>query len=149
MHRKTTLGKALLALILPVALAGAAFAGGADCKHGKEMAAGGEKGEHCPLAKNVKKVATMTDDGAIVTLSGKNDEAINHIQAHMKAHQNGGTCPDCPLSMAGITTTVEMTKNGGVLTVKGNSPETIKAVQEWANRPAGACCGKGHETDKA
>ena len=44
---------------------------------------------------------------------------------------------------------VTHTKDGGVFTVHGNSPETIKAIQEWASKPMGACCAHGHEGDKA
>lgn len=151
MLRKTTLGKSLLALALPIALAGFTYAGGEHCNHGKDSAtaAGSEKGEGCPIAKGVKSIAKMTDDGAIVTLTGKNEMAVQHIQAHLKAHQAGESCPDCPLSMTGVTTQIDITKDGGVFTVKGSSPETIKAVQAWASKPAGACCAHGHNTDKA
>jgi len=147
MLRKLTIGKALLALALPVALAGFMYAG-EHCNHGKETAAGAENGEGCPIAKGVKSVAKMIDDGAVVTLTGKNEMAIEHIQAHLKAHQAGETCPDCPLSQTGVTTQVDITKEGGVFTVHGNSPETIKAIQEWASKPMGACCAHGHG-DKA
>jgi len=149
MTRTTKLGKSLLALALPFALAGMTFAGGEHCNHGKETAAGTEKGEGCPIAKGVKSVARMTDDGAVVTLTGKNELAIQHIQAHLKAHQAGESCPDCPLSRTGVTTQVDVTNDGGVFTVHGNSPETIKAIQEWASKPMGACCAHGHEGDKA
>jgi hypothetical protein len=149
MTRKKTLVMSLLVMALPFALAGMTFAGGEHCNHGKETAAVTDKGEGCPIAKGVKSVARMTDDGAIVTLSGKNEMAIQHIQAHLKAHQAGESCPDCPLSKTGITTQVDITKDGGVFTVHGNSAETIKAIQEWASKPMGACCAHGHEGDKA
>jgi hypothetical protein len=138
--------KALWALVLPVAFVAAAFAG-AKCDHDKASAA--EKGAHCDLTKNVVKDAKLTDDGAIVTLRGKNAKAISLIKEHLAAHAEGGSCPGCPLSMEGVTTHVEMTDDGGTLTATGSSPETIKAIQEWANQPAGACCKHGHPTDKA
>ncbi|HZE88854.1 MAG TPA: hypothetical protein VE404_04855 [Verrucomicrobiae bacterium] len=145
MIRKMTLGRTLLALALPIALAGVTFAGGEHCNHGKDAtAAGKEMGEGCPIAKNVKSVAQMTDNGAVVTLTGKSDEAVEHIQTHLKAHQNGESCPDCPLSMAGVTTKVEITKDGGVLTVSATTPEALKAIQAWASKPMAGCCAKGH-----
>jgi len=137
--------KALWAVVLPIAFVAAAFAG-ADCDKDKGDAA---KGAHCNLAKKVVKEAKMTDDGAIVTLKGKNAEAVSHIKEHLEAHAKGEACPDCPLSMAGVTTKVEMTKDGGTITAIGNSPETIKAIQEWANQPADACCKHGAHAEKA
>jgi TusA-related sulfurtransferase len=126
---------------------GAAFAG-AKCDHDKAQVAG--MGAHCNLAKkSVVKDAKMTDDGAIVTLKGKNAEAISHIKEHLAAHANGESCPDCPLSMEGVTTKVEMTDSGGTFTVSGNSPETIKAIQEWAGKPVGACCKHGEHAEKS
>lgn len=137
--------KALWSLGLSIALAGFAFAG-ANCDHGKSAAAG--KGAHCNLSKNVVKEAKMTDDGAIVTLKGKNAKAISHIKEHLAAHANGEGCPGCPLAMEGVTTRVEMTDDGGTFILSGSSPETIKAVQEWASMPVGACCKHSEPTDK-
>ncbi len=150
MLRDVLRSKGFWALVLPLALCGAAFAGGADC-HGKGtvVSAGSDNGAHCNLAKNVKKEARMTDDGAIVTLKGKNEDAVGHIKAHLGAHEKGESCPDCPLSLEGVTTRVELTDDGGTITISGSTPETIKAVQEWANRPAGACCAKGEHGKKA
>ena len=143
--RNVLRSKVLWAVVLPIAFVGAAFAG-AGCDHDKGEAAG--TGAHCNLDKKVVKEAKMTDEGAIVTLTGKNAEAVAHIKEHLAAHANGEACPNCPLSMDGVTTKVEMTDKGGTITATGNSPETIKAIQEWANQPAGACCKHEH-TDKA
>jgi hypothetical protein len=146
--RRILHSKAFWALVLPVALLGtAAFAGGADCDHGK--AASSEKGAHCNLAKNIVTQAKMTDDGAVVTLKGKTAEAVSHIKEHLNAHAKGESCPDCPLSMAGVTTKVDITDDGGTFTVTGSSPETIKAVQEWASKPMGACCRHHEMAEKA
>ena len=143
--RNVLRSKALWALVLPIVLVGAAFAG-ANCDKGKAEAAG--KGAHCDLAKNVVKDAKLTDDGAIVTLKGKNAKAVSHIKEHLAAHANGESCPGCPLSMEGVTTQVEMADDGGTLTATGDSPETIKAIQEWASKPVGACCKHGEPTEK-
>jgi hypothetical protein len=146
MLRSVLRSKAFWAFVLPLAVAGAAYAGGADCDHGKVTAAG--KGAHCNLSKNVVKTAKMTDDGAVVTLKGKNDEAIGHIKTHLTAHQKGEGCEGCPLTQEGVSTSVEITDDGGTITVSASTPETVKTVQEWANKPVGACC-KGAKTDKA
>jgi len=143
--RKVLRSKLLWALVLPIVLVGFAFAG-ANCDHGKSVAAG--KGAHCNLSKNVVKEAKMTDDGAIVTLKGKNAKAIGHIKEHLAAHANGEGCEGCPLTMDGVTTKVEMTDDGGTFTLTGSSPEAIKAVQEWASMPVGACCRHSEPTDK-
>jgi TusA-related sulfurtransferase len=144
--RNVLRSKALWAVVLPIAFAGAAFAG-ANCDHGKGEATG--KRAHCNLEKKVVKEAKMTDDGAIVTLKGKNATAVSHIKEHLAAHADGEDCPGCPLSMEGVTTKVEMSDDGGTLTVSGSSPESIKAIQEWASKPAGACCKHGEHADKA
>ena len=138
--------KAILALVLPIALTGFAFAG-ANCDHGKGKVEG--VGAHCNLNKNVVKEAKLTDDGAIVTLKGKNAKAVSHIKEHLAAHANGEACEGCPLSMEGVSTKVEMTDDGGTFTLVGSTPETIKAVQEWAQMPAGACCKHGESHEKA
>src|SRR5713101_6645761 len=122
--RNVLRSKALWAVVLPIAFVGAAFAG-AHCDRGKSEAA---------------------DEGAVVTLRGKNAEAVAHIKEHLSAHANGEACPDCPLSMEGVTTKVVMTDDGGTITAIGNSPETIKAIQDWGNQPAGACCKHGEHT---
>jgi len=145
--RNVLKSKAILALVIPVALTGLAFAGGADCKHGKADAA--QAGAHCDLSKNVVKEAKLTDDGAIVTLKGKNAKAVSHIKEHLSAHANGEACEGCPVGMEGVTAKVEMTDDGGTFTLTGSSPETIKAVQEWAQQPAGACCKHGEHHEKA
>ena len=139
-------GKSLVALFLPLAISGLALAGGTDCPHAKAAAAS-EKGHHCDLAKNVKKQATMTEDGAVVTMTGKTPEAIEHIKSHLGSHEKGEECKDCPMSMSNVTTTVKLTDKGGEVTMKGATPDAIKAVQEWAKQPAGSCCDK--HKDKA
>lgn len=144
--RNVLKSKAILALVLPIALTGFAFAG-ANCDHGKGEASA--KGAHCNLSKNVVKEAKMTDDGAVVTLKGKNAKAVSHIKEHLSAHSNGEACEGCPLGMEGVTTKVEMTDDGGTFTLTGSSPESIKAIQEWAQMPAGACCRHGEHHEKA
>jgi hypothetical protein len=136
--------KTFLAFLLPLAISGAVYAG-EHCNDGKAMAAhnhGGAKGEHCALAKGVTKTAEMTDDGAVVKLEGKDAEAVKRIQAHLGEHEKGDgeTCPGCPFGMEGVNATVRMTDNGGEVTFSGSSPEAVKHVQEWAKKPAGACC---------
>ena len=143
--RNVLRSKAILALVIPVALTGLAFAG-ANCDHGKGEA---KAGSHCDLSKNVVKEAKLTDDGAIVTLKGKNAKAISHIKEHLSAHANGEACEGCPVGMEGVTAKVEMTDDGGTFTLTGSTPETIKAVQEWAQQPAGACCKHGEHHEKA
>ena len=147
--------KSLWALALPMVMFGAAYAGGAHCDHGNKTVAAHDKhedsdhsdnGTHCNLMKNVSKSAKMTDDGAIITIKGKTDDAVKHIQEHLAAHDKGADCPDCPMSMEGVKATVKMTGKGGEVTLTGNSPETIKKVQEWAKKPAGDCCGKNKTT---
>ena len=140
-------GKSLIALFLPVVITGFALAGGTDCPHAKATAAASETGHHCDLAKNVKKHATMTDDGAVVKMTGKTPEAVEHIKTHLGSHEKGEVCKDCPMAMENVATTVKLTGKGGEVTLKGSTPEAIKAVQDWAKQPAGSCCDK--HKDKA
>jgi hypothetical protein len=135
----------LVVLLLPLAICGVALAGDtADCPHMKAAAtaAGMEKGAGCDLDKDVKKSAKMTDDGAIVTLAGKTDKAVEHIKSHLGSHEKGEGCKDCPMSMENVKSTIKLNDKGGEITLVGSTPEAIKAVQEWANKPG--CCGK-HE----
>jgi|SoiMethySBSTD1v2_1073268.scaffolds.fasta_scaffold2840619_1 TusA-related sulfurtransferase len=143
--------KRFLALLLPLAIVGVAvaggvaFAGGTDC-HGNTVAAHGHgEGSHCPLAKGVTKHATMTDDGAVVVLEGKDADAVKRIQEHLSEHQKGEgeECPGCPFGSEGVSATVKMTDKGGEISLTGSTPEAVKHVQEWAKKPAGACCGGG------
>lgn len=138
-------GKSLIALLLPLAISGLALAGGTDCPHAKATAAASEKGHGCDLAKNVKKQAKMTDDGAVVTMTGKTPEAVETIKAHLGSHEKSEACKDCPMAMANVTTTVKITDKGGEVTMKGSTPDAIKAVQTWAKEPAGSCCDKHKE----
>ncbi|HKY33618.1 MAG TPA: hypothetical protein VJV23_13895 [Candidatus Polarisedimenticolia bacterium] len=149
MLRKILTSKTFWAAALPLALCGAVFAG-EDChgKDGKAAHAHGEKGKHCMLAKNVRKTATMTDDGAVVVLEGKSDEAVAHIKEHLGNHEKGADCPGCPMGMEGVSANVKLTDKGGEITLKGASPDAVKKVQEWASKPAGACCS-GHEKPAA
>lgn len=143
--------KSFLAFLLPLAIVGAVYAG-EHCNGDKAMAAEhhGHKamgdhqhGEHCALAKGVKKSATMTDDGAVVVLEGKDAEAVKRIQEHLAEHEKGdeAACPGCPFGMEGVSAKVRMIDNGGEVTFSGSTPEAVKQVQEWAKQPAGACCG--------
>ena len=140
MHRNALRTKALLAVIVPAFLIGVSFVNGADCHGDKTVAAG--TGTHCNLNKNVAKSAEMTDDGAVVTLKGKNAEAVEHIKTHLQAHNKGETCPGCALSKEGVTAEVEITEDGGIIKAHGSSPETVKAVQEWAKMKDCCCSGK-------
>ncbi len=147
MLRKVLHNKGFWALMLPLLMVSATYAGG-DCAKKADVAAAG-KGAHCHLmAKNITKKGEATENGAIVTLTGKTDEAVAHIKEHLEVHAKGSACPDCALSMEGVTTTVEMTEKGGVITATGNSPETVEALQKWAKSPAGQCCNKS-KADKA
>ena len=136
-------GSILGALAIAALLGGIAFAGGADC-HGKATDTAGHKHGHdaaaCPLMKNVTKTAKMTDTGAVVTLAGKNDEAVKVIQEHLASHAKDHDCPGCPVSMDGVNADIKINDKGGELTLTGSTPESIKAVQEWAAKPAGGCC---------
>lgn len=143
--------KGLIGLAAGVALvaAGAAYAGGEDCKHGKQgvVAAGHQHGHGeghgagCPMAKGVSKTAKMTDDGAIVTLEGKNEEAIKQIQAHLEEHKDGAEgCPGCPVGKDGVEVKVSLNDHGGQLTLSGSNPDAVKMIQKWAKEPAGSCC---------
>jgi hypothetical protein len=143
MLAKVLRSKGFWALVLPVFLAGSVFAGGADCNHkSAEVAKAGKGAAHCNLlSKQVAKNVKQTDDGVIVSLEGKTETAISHIKEHLSAHAEGATdCPNCPLSMDGVTAKVKMTKTGGKITAKGNSPEAVEALKEWANKPVGTCC---------
>jgi hypothetical protein len=152
MHHNVVRSKSLLALAgaaIALMVCGAAYAGGEHCNHGAATVAAhdhgehGEMGEHCNLAKNVTKKATMTQDGAVVVMEGKTAEAIQHIKAHLEEHQKGtADCPDCPMGMDGVTSTVKITEKGGEITMTGSDAKTIKAVQEWANKPTPCCNGK-------
>jgi hypothetical protein len=141
MFRKVLHNKSFWALLLPILMLSATYAG-TDCDKKSDVAAAG-KGAHCHLlAKNITKSGEATENGAIVTLTGKSEEAVAHIKEHLGAHAKGSGCPECPLSMEGVTTTVKVTEDGGVITATGNSPETVKKLQEWAKMPAGQCCKK-------
>ena len=138
MLRNLPRSKGFWALVLPVVLSSFAFAGGPDC-HGKDQA---KAGAHCKLMKNVTKTATMTDNGAIVVIEGKNAEAIGHIKSHLGSHVDHADCPDCPFSMEGVTVGVKLLEKGGEVTLTGANADAIKAVQEWASNPAAGCCSK-------
>lgn len=145
MSLRSITGKSLLALMLPLAVVGVAVAGGADCPHAKAAAVhahGTEVGEHCLFAKNVKKEAKMTDDGAVVTITGKTDAAVEHIKAHFAAHEKGEQCEGCPFSMENVKSVVKMTDKGAEVTMTGSTPDAVKAVQDWAGKKAGPCCDK-------
>ncbi len=141
--------KALVALAIPVLAVGVAFAGGADCHGKKDASVAAGKGAHCHLlSKQIAKSFELTDDGAVVTLTGKSEQAVEHIKAHFASHDEGASCPDCPLNKEGISAEFEVTETGGVIKAHGSSPETIEAVQKWAKAPAGQCCS-GEKSDKA
>lgn len=142
-----------LGAAVALAAAGAAYAGGADCQHGKAAVAAsrdhGEHGDHgqkghttgCVLSKNVTKTAKMTEDGAIVTLEGKTDEAVRMLKVHLEEHQESGEgCEGCPMGHEGVKASISLTEKGGTVTLTGSSADAIRTVQEWAKKPAGACC---------
>lgn len=132
--------KSLWALVLPFAIAGMALAGGPDCT--KTKTASGEV-KHCVLSKSVVKTAELTEDGAVITLEGKSEQAATHLKSHLETHAKGGgsDCPGCPMAMDGVESTVKLTKKGGKITLHGTSDETIQAVQDWAQKPF-SCCGE-------
>lgn len=134
--------------VAAVALVGAPlFAGGHDCTggdHAKQASA-----QHCPYNKNISKTAEMTTDGAVVTLVGKNKDAVEAIQGHLAMHKNGEPCEGCPLSMKEVTTEFAANDKGGVLTIHAATPDAVKQIQEWASSPASSCCGKGKDKAKA
>jgi hypothetical protein len=136
-------GSILGALAIAALLGGSAFAGGADC-HSKSTETAGHKHAHdaaaCPLMKDVTKTSKMTDNGAVVTLTGKNEKAVKMIQEHLANHGKDHECAGCPVSMDGVSADININEKGGELTLIGSTPETIKAVQEWAAKPAGGCC---------
>jgi len=149
MLRTVVRSKPLWTLVIAVAVAGAAYAGGADC-HGKAVAASaGDKGAHCKLMKNVTKSAKLTEDGAVVTIEGKTDKAVKDIKSHLENHAKEEACPGCPMAMEGVTSEVKLTDKGGEITLTGSNTDTIKAVQEWAKKPAGACCAGHDHSQKA
>ncbi len=126
-----------------VLLSGLVFAGGADC-HGKPVAEAGHKHAghegSCPLMKNVTKTAKMTDDGAVVTLVGKTDDAVKMIHEHLAVHGKEHECEGCPVTMDGVSANININDTGGVVTLSGSTPDAVKAVKEWAAKPAGSCC---------
>jgi len=143
MLRRLLSVKGLIALALPLAVSGMVWAGGEHCRDKAEaQRADAAKGSHgCLLSKNVKKTAKLTDDGAVITLVGKTDEAVENIKAHLQSHEKGTGCPYSPMSQEGVTAQVKLTDKGGEVTLTGNDAETIKYVQEWAKKPA-TCCQK-------
>ncbi len=144
MFRSFLRSKTFLALVVSLAAAGLAT-GGVDCdKSGTDQTA--KVGKHCLIGKNITKTAELTDNGAVVTLEGKTEEAVGHIKEHLEVHAASSPCPECPLSMEGVTADVELTGKGGKVTVRAENAEAIKAVQEWAQKPAGSCCATKKQT---
>lgn len=134
--------KAILVLTMAVGLVGAAWACDGHKAEGAAMTASANGHPGCDMAKGVSKQAKLLDDGAVVTITGKNAAAIEHIKEHVAAHQKGtAECADCPLASKDVTTSIEMTEKGAVITAHAKTPEAIKAVQTWANAKDG-CCGK-------
>jgi hypothetical protein len=143
MIRRSLARLVLSALFLAVAVGGPVLAG-EDCYKNSAAARtahAGEKGSHCHLGltKNIVKTARKTDDGAVVTLSGKTTKAVEYLKAHLTKHDEGQTCAGCPMTMDGVTTTVMLNDKGGQVTLVGSSDETIEKIQVWAEKPA-ACC---------
>jgi hypothetical protein len=144
MFRKLVSSKALWALFLPVIMVSAAHAG-AGCAKSAVQTAGA--GAHCPmLSKQIAKQGEVTENGAVVTLTGKTDQAVEHIKAHLMKHEKGEACTACPLTQDGITTTIEMNEKGGVITATASTPELVEMLHKWAKSPS-ACCQGG--ADKA
>jgi hypothetical protein len=133
--------KALVALAIPIIAAGVTFAG-VDCFKGDDTVEAGSN-PHCHmLGKQITKSFELTDDGAVVTLTGKTEKAVGHIQDHLKSHNEGEECPGCPLSSDDVETSFKMTDKGGVITATGSSPDAVKAVQKWAKAKVGQCCNQ-------
>jgi len=129
-----------LALIVPLAVPGLGFAGGELCRR---MDAAKATAASCPLAKIIAKDVKLTEDGAVVTMAGKNAAAVSHIQTHLRAHADGGDCPNCPLTLGSIDVSVTITPEGGVITAKGNSRDSVGVVHDWADIPGPPCCARG------
>lgn len=145
MIRKSLRFLGLAALMLPLAV-GVGVMAGEDChkdKAAKAVHAEG-KGVHCHLgmSKNIAKTARMTEDGAVVTMEGKTDEAAQFVKQHLSRHEKGTGCAGCPMEMDDVTSSVSLTDKGGEITLVGSSPEAIKKVQAWAEKPAACCEGK-------
>jgi hypothetical protein len=142
--------KGFWALVLPFAILGATYAG-EGCQHGAkaQAKADGDVPSHCLLIKGITKEAKLTDNGAVVTLLGKNEKAVGHIKSHLAVHEKGEGCEGCPLSQEGVSTEVQLTDTGGILTVTASDAEMVKSVKEWANKPAGGCCAKANKAKKA
>lgn len=145
MIRKLLTSKTLFSMAIALAAFGVAFAGGPDCHKDKAAAvhAKAEKGYHCHLSmsKDVAKTAKLTDDGAVVTLEGKSDDAVAFIKSHLTTHAKNAGCENCPFEMEGVSSKVKVTDKGGKVVFKGSNPEAIKHVQDWAQQPY-ACCGE-------
>ena len=146
MMRMSLRSKSLVALVLPLFACGIVLAGGADCaKEAEKTAKAGEKGAHCHLSmsKEISKTARLTDNGAVVTLTGKTPEAVALVKSHISTHEKGekGNCADCPMEMEGVSTTFALTETGGEVTITASDKGTIKKVQKWAEKPA-SCCGE-------
>jgi len=139
---KVLRSKSFWALVLPVLMAGAAYAGGADCAGHKKDVANAGHGEHCNLlAKHVKKTVEMTDDGVVVTLKGTTEKAVEHVKEHLTVHASGeADCPNCPLTMEGVSTKVEMSEEGGTITATADNDKAVAALKDWASKPVGSCC---------
>ena len=137
MLRKIVSGKAILALVLPVVMVGFVHAGAGCAKDAVQAA---DKGAHCPrMSKQIAKKGEVTDDGAVVTLTGKTEKAVEHIKAHLTKHDKGEACESCPLSMDGVTAKIKVTEKGGVITATASKPELVKKLHTWAKSPS-ACC---------
>ena len=141
MKMTTLSGKAILVLAIAIGLTGAAWACDHDAKAaGMAANADGDMGSHCLMMKGVSKEAKLTSDGAVITMTGKNAEAVTHIKEHLASCEKGGDSPDCPLASKDDVFSVEMTPPGGVVTAHAKTPEALKSLQEWANSKG--CCNK-------
>ncbi len=150
MMRMSLRSKSLVALVLPLFACGIVLAGGADCaKDAAKTAQAGEKGTHCHLSmtKEISKTARLTDNGAVVTLTGKTPDSIALVKSHLSTHEKGekGSCADCPMEMDGVSATYALNETGGEVTFTATDKSTIKKVQKWAEKPASCCSEK---TDK-
>jgi len=146
MMRMSLRSKSLVALVLPLFACGIVLAGGADCAKNAEKAAhAGEKGAHCHLSmsKEISKTARLTENGAVVTLTGKTPDAVALVKSHLSTHEKGekGRCADCPMDMDGVTATYALNETGGQVTFSATDKDTIQKVQKWAEKPA-ACCNE-------
>ncbi|MCM2266423.1 MAG: hypothetical protein NDI60_01465 [Elusimicrobiales bacterium] len=152
---KKTLVFSILALAIGT---GSAFAHCGNCPGDKkaeaktEAKAAGQKKGHdcgdCPMHKKqgAKKCGGMTcpekmagaqtvskniDNGVEVTITAKDAETAAKIQELAVVHYSpkAEKCPGCPTTVTGAKTQVANIEGGVKVTITGETPETVKKIQ--------------------